>query len=101
MPSKLGQKPVSIEGRSKNIESIAWCSGAAQGFIELAVESGADAYLTAEVSEQTAHIARESGIHFFAAGHHASEHYGVQALGEYLVNEHSISHTFIDVPSPV
>ena len=101
LQSKLGQKPISIEGRSKKIKSIVWCSGAAQGFIELAVESGADAYLTGEVSEQTVHIARESGIHFFAAGHHATERYGVQALGEYLANEHSISHTFIDIPNPV
>ena len=101
LQSKLGQKPISIEGRSKKIKSIVWCSGAAQGFIELAVKSGADAYLTGEVSEQTVHIARESGIHFFAAGHHATERYGVQALGEYLANEHSISHTYIDIPNPV
>ena len=101
LESKLGQKPISIEGRSKNIKSIVWCSGAAQGFIEQAVGFGADAYLTGEVSEQTVHIARESGIHFFAAGHHATERYGVQALGEYLANEHSISHTFIDIPNPV
>ena len=75
-----------------------WCS---TGFIELAVESGADAYLTGEVSEQTVHIARESGIHFFAAGHHATERYGVKAVGEYLADEYSISHTFIDIPNPV
>ena len=101
LQSKLGQKPISIEGRSNKIKSIAWCSGAAQGFIEQAVESGVDAYLTGEVSEQTVHIARESGIHFFAAGHHATERYGVQAVGEYLAKEHSISHTFIDIPNPV
>ena len=101
LQSKLGQKPISIEGRSKKIKSIAWCSGAAQGFIEQAVESGVDAYLTGEVSEQTVHIARESGIHFFAAGHHATERYGVQAVGEYLAKEHSISHKFIDIPNPV
>ena len=101
LQSKLGQKPFSIKGRSNKIKSIAWCSGAAQGFIELAVESGVDAYLTGEVSEQTVHIARESGIHFFAAGHHATERFGVRALGEYLATKHSIVHTFVDIPNPI
>ena len=77
------------------------CTGAAQDFIGLAAESGADAYVTGEVSEQTVHIARESGMHFFAAGHHATERYGIQALGAYLSKKHSVAHIFIDIPNPV
>ena len=100
LEAKLERKPFSIKGRSKEIKFIAWCSGAAQDFIGLAAESGADAYLTGEVSEQTVHIARESGIHFFAAGHPATARYGVQALGAYLAKKHSIEHTFIDIPNP-
>ena len=98
--SELRRKPFSIEGRSKKIESLAWCTGAAQNFIGLAVDAGVDAYLTGEVSEQTVHVARESGLHFFAAGHHATERYGVQALGDYLARKYSLSHTFIDIPNP-
>ena len=98
--SELRREPFSIEGRSKEIKSLAWCTGAAQNFIDLAVDAGVDAYLTGEVSEQTVHVARESGLHFFAAGHHATERYGVQALGDYLARKHSLSHTFIDIPNP-
>jgi len=100
LEAKLERKPMSIKGSSKEIKVVAWCSGAAQEFIGLAAESGADAYLTGEISEQTVHVARESGMHFFAAGHHATERYGVQALGAYLAKEHSIVHTFIDIPNP-
>ena len=101
LTTKLKQKPLSIEGCSKEIKLVAWCSGAAQEFIALAAESGVDAYITGEVSEQTVHIARETGLHFFAAGHHATERFGVQALGKYLAKKYSISHTFIDIPNPV
>ena len=101
LETKLERKPLSIKGSCEEIKVVAWCTGAAQGFIGLAAESGADAYVTGEVSEQTVHIARESGMHFFAAGHHATERYGIQALGAYLSKKHSVAHTFIDVPNPV
>ena len=71
--SKLGRKPLHIAGSDCPISRVAWCSGAAQGMIDQAVELGADAYLTGEVSEPTVHSAREQGIHFYAAGHHATE----------------------------
>lgn len=80
---------------------MAWCSGAAQGMIDQAVGLGADAYLTGEVSEPTVHTAREMGIHFYAAGHHATERYGVQALGEYLATQLDIEHVFVDIDNPV
>ena len=98
---KLDRQPLAIEGNSKPIRSIGWCTGAAQNYIELAVAAGVDAYITGEVSEPTVHIARESGIHFFSAGHHASERYGVQAIGGYLAAKFGIDHQFIDIDNPV
>jgi len=86
---------------NKVIETIAWCSGGGQGYIELAAEQGIDAYLTGEASEQTTHVAREMDIHFFAAGHHATERYGVKALGELIAKEHDIEVQFIDIDNPV
>jgi len=85
---------------NKPIKTIAWCSGGGQGYIELAAEQGIDAFLTGEVSEQTTHIAHEMDIHFFAAGHHATERYGVQALGEHLAKEHGLDVVFIDIDNP-
>lgn len=99
--SKLDRQPLHIGENSQQIQSIAWCSGAAQGYIEAAAELGVDAYLTGEISEQTVHIARECGLHFYAAGHHATERYGVQALGEHLASHFEINHQFIDIPNPV
>jgi len=99
--SSLGQQPLHIGENSEQIHTVAWCSGAAQNYIEAASELGVDAYLTGEVSEQTVHIARESGIHFYAAGHHATERYGVQALGEHLASHFALKHQFIDIPNPV
>ena len=98
---KLDRQPLAIEGNSKPIRSIGWCTGAAQNYIELAVAAGVDAYITGEVSEPTVHIARESGIHFFSAGHHATERYGVQAIGGYLASKFGIDHQFIDIDNPV
>ena len=82
------------------VSSVAWCTGAGQGFIDAAANWGADAFVTGEVSEQTIHIARERGIGFIAAGHHATERYGVQALGKRVAYELGISHEFIDVANP-
>ncbi|EGG99968.1 Hypothetical protein imdm_308 [gamma proteobacterium IMCC2047] len=98
---KLGRTPFHVAGTDRPIKRVAWCSGAAQGMIDQAVELGVDAYLTGEVSEPTVHSARELGIHFYAAGHHATERYGVQALGEYLAEQLAIEHRFIDIDNPV
>jgi len=85
----------------ENIQTVAWCTGAAQSYIEKAVDLGVDAFITGEASEQTTHIAREYGIHFFAAGHHATERYGVKALGEYLSQHFDIDQCFIDIDNPI
>ncbi|WP_273527368.1 Nif3-like dinuclear metal center hexameric protein [Pseudomonas sp.] len=95
----LGREPLMIDGQ-RPIQRIAWCTGGAQGYIEQAVAAGVDAYLTGEISEPTVHIARENGLSFFAAGHHATERYGVQALGDYLAAQFGIEHRYIDCPNP-
>jgi putative NIF3 family GTP cyclohydrolase 1 type 2 len=86
---------------SRPVKRIAWCTGAAQGYIEDAARLGVDAFLTGEASEQTVHFAREAGVGFIAAGHHATERYGVQALGAHLAARFGVEHRFIDIPNPV
>lgn len=98
---RLGREALHIAGGPDKIATVAWCTGAAQGFIEQAVSAGVDAYITGEVSEPTVHIARESGIHFYAAGHHATERYGVQAVAKHLVDKFGLAHEFVDIDNPV
>ena len=69
--------------------------------VQAAIAQGVDAYITGEISEQTVHLARESGVAFIAAGHHATERYGVQALGEHLAEKFGIQHQFVDIDNPV
>lgn len=99
--SVLGRAPLHVAGGTEEIRTLAWCTGAAQGYIEEAADLGVDAYLSGEVSEQTVHVARERGLHYFAAGHHATERFGVQALGEFLARQLEIEHRFIDIDNPV
>jgi dinuclear metal center YbgI/SA1388 family protein len=95
------ERDVLMESPSdKLISRIAWCTGGGQGFIEQAVEAGVDAFITGEVSEQTIHTAREMGISFYAAGHHATERYGVKSLGNHLADTFDVDVTFIDIPNP-
>ncbi|UJR62609.1 type 2 GTP cyclohydrolase I [Dickeya zeae] len=82
------------------IRRIAWCTGGGQGFIDQAADFGVDAFITGEVSEKTIHTAREMGLHFYAAGHHATERAGIRALGEWLTAQHGFDVTFIDIPNP-
>jgi len=96
----LGQQPIHISIEDKPIRRIGWCSGGAQDYIESAAEFGLDAFITGEISERTVHLARELGIHFYAAGHHATERFGVRALGEHLAECHKLEHQFIDIPNP-
>lgn len=86
---------------NKLIKKVAWCTGGGQGYIEQAAEQGFDAFISGEASEQTTHVAHEMDIHFFAAGHHATERYGAKALGEYLAEHTSIDVEFIDIDNPV
>jgi dinuclear metal center YbgI/SA1388 family protein len=96
----LIKTPLHEPARKTKIETVAWCTGGGQGYIDLAAERGIDAYITGEVSEQTIHTAREMDIHFYAAGHHATERYGVKALGEYIQQKLEIEVVFVDIDNP-
>ncbi len=85
----------------KNIRSVGIISGGAQKEIKQAVVQGLDAYITGEASEHIYHYAKEEGIHFIAAGHHATEVFGVQALGEHLANKFNLDVEFLNIPNPV
>ena len=97
----LSRKPLIIGDEAKKIKRVAWCTGAAQDFFDEAVSIGVDVYITGEISERTVHIARESGVAFISAGHHATERYGVQELGDHLARKFGIIHQFIDIGNPV
>lgn len=102
----LGRAPIvcNAEELSQNpphlIRKIGICTGGGQGYIDLAAAQGCDAFISGEISEQTTHSAREQGIHYFACGHHATERYGIQALGEWLAQEHRFEVEFIDIDNP-
>jgi dinuclear metal center YbgI/SA1388 family protein len=99
--AQLGREPLVIGEPRKPVRRVAWCTGAAQGQFETAIALGVDAYVTGEISEQHVHLAREAGVAFVAAGHHATERFGVQAVGAHLAQTFGLRHQFIDVPSPV
>ena len=99
--AQLGREPLVIGDPGRPVRRVAWCTGGAQGYFETAIGLGVDVYLTGEISEQHVHLARESGVAFVAAGHHATERFGVQAVGQHLAQTFGLRHRFIDVPSPV
>lgn len=101
LSTQFKQAPLCILGNDKPIRRIAWCSGAAQDYIEDAHRLGADAYISGEISERTYYQAKELGIHYLACGHHATERYGVVALGEHLASHFGLVHHFIDSDNPV
>lgn len=96
----LGRKPLLVDS-SKLVRRVGWCSGGGQGYIDQAILAGVDLYFSGEASEQTFHSAQENGISFIAAGHHATERYGVQALGDYLARRFALEHVFVDCPNPI
>lgn len=97
----LGREPLLIGEKEKPIHKIAWCTGAAQGYLSEAIQLGVDVFISGEISESTFHLAQEFGVAYIAAGHHATERYGVQALGTELANKFGIQHQFIDIFNPV
>lgn len=96
----LGRRPQVVAGSDRPVRRIGWCSGGAERYLAAAAALGLDAFLSGELSEPTAHVARELGIHYLAAGHHATERYGVQALGEHLADRFGLEHRFIDIDNP-
>ena len=97
----LGRTPLLIGDAERKIKRIAWCTGGAQSYLEAAIDAGADAFITGEASESIVHLARESGVAYFAAGHHATERYGIQALGAHLADAFQLWHQYVDIDSPV
>ena len=98
---QIARPPLVIGDPARLLRRVAWCTGGAQGLFEQAITLGVDAYISGEISEQTVHAARESGVAYIAAGHHATERYGVQALGEHLAQRFGLRHRFIEVENPV
>ena len=98
---QLARPPLVVAAGPERIKTVGWCTGAGQSFIDQAIARGLDAYISGEISESTVHAARESGTHYFAAGHHATERYGVQALGEHLAQVYGLQHHYVDIDNPV
>ena len=94
-------RPAQRVGRETGvIERVAWCTGGGQGYLEAAAGLGVDAFLSGELSEQTTHQARELDLCYLAAGHHATERYGVQALGAHLAAQFGLWHRFVEIDNP-
>ena len=97
----LHRAPMVIGDMQKQVTQVALCTGAAQHFIDQAIAAKVDVFISGEISEQTVHSARESGVAYIAAGHHATERYGIQALGEHLAAKFGLQHEFIDCDNPI
>ncbi len=98
--SQLGREPLVVRGDGRPLRRVAWCTGAAQGYFEEAIAAGADAFLTGEISEPQAHLARETGVAFIACGHHATERYGAPAVAAWVAAQCGLEHRFIEVENP-
>lgn len=99
--ARLGRDPLLVGDGARKVRRVAWCTGGAQGYFEQAIAAGADLYVSGEISEQTVHLARESGVPYIAAGHHATERYGARAIAAYLDDSLGLEADFIDLPNPV
>jgi len=99
--ASLMREPLLIGDPDRNVKRIGWCTGAAQGSFEQAILAGVDLYVSGEISEPTVHLARESGVVYLAAGHHATERYGIAALGEHLAAHFGLETHFLDIENPV
>lgn len=97
---QLGRAPVVVPGDGRVLHRVAWCTGGAQGYFEAAIAAGADAFLTGEISEPQAHLARETGVAFLACGHHATERYGAPAVAARVAAAFGLEHRFIEVDNP-
>lgn len=96
----LGRQPTWVQGGAHLVRRLAWCTGGAQSMLATAAGHGVDAFISGEISERTTHEARELGVHYFAAGHHATERYGPRALGAWCAERFGVDHRFIDIPNP-
>ena len=101
LAEKLDFNVLHIGDETRQVKRLAWCTGGAPDYLQQAVDAGVDAFISGEINERTAHLAQESGVHYFAAGHHATERYGVRALGEHVASTFDIDVQFVDLPVPV
>lgn len=101
LESVLNRCPLLVGNADRPVRRIAWCSGGAQGYFEAAIAAGADLFVSGEISEQTFHIAQESGVPYIAAGHHATERFGVQSVGAHLSERFGLECQFIEIENPV
>lgn len=99
--TKLQREPILLGDPNAQVQRVAWCTGGAQGFMEAAIDAGADVYITGEASEQNYHIALEHDVGFIAAGHHATERYGIKALGEAVAAQFGVEVEFVDLHNPI
>lgn len=97
----LDRKPLLIGDPDLNVRRLAWCTGGAQSYFEAAIAAGADLFVSGEISEQTVHLAREAGVAYVAAGHHATERYGARAIAGHLVQSMGLEAEFVDIDNPV
>lgn len=97
----LQRAPLVIGNPHKMVQKVAWCTGAGQGYMDVAIALGVDVFISGEISEQTTHQSVESGVSYISAGHHVTERYGIQALGEHLAEKFNLIHEFIDIENPV
>ncbi|HMV64209.1 MAG TPA: Nif3-like dinuclear metal center hexameric protein [Rhodocyclaceae bacterium] len=97
----LGRTPLVLGDPARPVRRVGWCSGGAQGYFEAAIAAGVDCFISGEASEPTTHLARESGVAYLAAGHHATERYGVQALGAHLAERFGLKAEFVEIDNPV
>ena len=101
LAARLGRDPMLVGDPDRRVRRLAWCTGAAQGYFEQAIAAGADLFVSGEISEPTVHLARESGVPYIAAGHHATARYGVMALAHHLRAECGLEAEFVDLDNPV
>ena len=97
----LGRPPLLIGDDRHPVRRVAWCSGGAQDWFEAAIDAGADLFMSGEVAERTTHLARESGVAYLAAGHHATERYGVMALCAHLAERWGLDCDYVEIDNPV
>ncbi|WHZ12608.1 MAG: Nif3-like dinuclear metal center hexameric protein [Burkholderiaceae bacterium] len=100
LQERLNHSVVLVDAAPGAIERVAWCTGGAQGYFEAAIAAGAQAFITGEISEPQANVARECGVAYLACGHHASERYGAPAVAAHVAAQFGLAHEFIDIDNP-
>lgn len=98
---QLGRQPQCLGDMHAPVQTVAWCTGAAQQYIQQAADADIDLFISGEVSEPTWHTVSETGIRYLCAGHHATERYGVQALGAWIARHYAIEHEYIECDNPI